>query len=317
MHLGFIVNRSSMMDASWTTVHLIAAALKMGHEVSVINREDIAIQSDGHASARVWYFCDSETDSEDVASYLQSRQGVRKTIKIRALDTLFLRTKPLRPFLLSVCDYAKTHGVAVVNDPEALMKTNSKAWLAMCPDVHTPPTLITSSPAEAELFFQKQRAGVVLKPNAGSGGQEVHLIPYGNYQKMHQTFSSLLKKGFQQIVVQKNIGTKEQLEKRILWLDGAIIGGYQRRRVRGEFRHNMHQGAIAEGLVITDREKQLVAPLSAHLTRAGIRFAGIDVLGGYILEVNVLNPGGTFHADRLNETSLAQIVMENLNSRSN
>ena len=171
------------MDASWTTVHFIAAALRLGHEVSVINRGDIAIQTDGHASARVWYFYDDKINPEDVATLLQSRQGVRKTIEIRALDTLLLRTKPLHPFLLSVCDYAKTNGVAVVNDPEALTKTQSKAWLAMCNDVRTPPTLITSSPAEAELFFQKQRAGIFLKPKAGSGGQEVHLIPTATIKK--------------------------------------------------------------------------------------------------------------------------------------
>lgn len=317
MHLGFIVNRSSIMDSSWTTVQLIAASLQLGHEVSVINRGDIAIQSDGKICARVWYFCDNTTNAVDLGAQLQARQGVRKTIDLCAIDTLILRTKPLKPYLISICARIQQQGIPITNDPQALMQTNSKAWLAMCTDVRCPPTLITSSPAEAELFFQKQRSGIVLKPNASSGGQEVHLIPYGQYQTFHKTFSSLLKKGYQHIVVQKNIGTNQHVEKRLLWLDGEIIGGYQRRRVRGEFRHNMHQGATAEALTITNKDKQLVAPLSAHLQHAGIRFAGIDVLGGYILEVNVLNPGGTFHADRLNETSLAQIVMENLISSSN
>jgi len=317
MHLGFIVNRSSVMDSSWTTVQLIVASLTLGHRVSVIDRGDIAIQSDGSVSARVWSFEHPDTDAEQMTALLQSRQGKRKTIDIGSVDILMLRTKPLKPYLLSVCRRAQEQGVSIVNDPQALLTTSSKAWLAMCADVKKPPTLITSSPAEAELFFQKQRSGIVLKPNAGSGGQEVHLIPYGNYQKLHMTFTSLLKKGYQHLVVQKNIGTNQRVEKRLLWLDGDVIGGYQRRRAKGEFRHNIHQGAVAEALTVTNKDKQLVAPLGAHLTRAGIRFAGIDVLGGYILEVNVLNPGGTFHADRLNETSLAQIVMENLISTCN
>ena len=126
------------MDASWTTVHFIAAALRLGHEVSVINRGDIAIQTDGHASARVWYFYDDKINPEDVATLLQSRQGVRKTIEIRALDTLLLRTKPLHPFLLSVCDYAKP--TVCGRQRSTLTKTQSKAWLAMCGDVRTPHT---------------------------------------------------------------------------------------------------------------------------------------------------------------------------------
>ena len=100
---------------------------------------------------------------------------------------------------------------------------------------------------------------------------------------MHQTFSSLLKKGFQQIVVQKNIGPKSQLKADFV----VRRRGYrwiQRRRARGEFRHNMHQVLWLKDSV-TNNEKQLVAPLSRHLTRAGIRFAGIDILGGYILKL--------------------------------
>ena len=138
-----------------------------------------------------------------------------------------------------------------------------------------------------------------------------HEVPC-DFAKLHATFRTQSQRGGNRVVVQANVGTKETREKRLLWLDRVVIGGYQRHRAYGEFRHNLSCGAEPEPLELTEREKALIAPLTPHLLRAEIRLAGIDLLGPYILEVNVLNPGGAFHADRLNQTTLAQMILEKL-----
>jgi glutathione synthase/RimK-type ligase-like ATP-grasp enzyme len=63
---------------------------------------------------------------------------------------------------------------------------------------------------------------------------------------------------------------------------------------------------------VTDAEREIVARLNRHLLTAGIRMAGIDLIGDFVTEVNALNPGGAFHTDRLNGTHLAQAIIAKL-----
>jgi glutathione synthase len=92
-------------------------------------------------------------------------------------------------------------------------------------------------------------------------------------------------------------------------LDGALIGGYLRRRAPGEFRHNLKRGATAEATTVSDSDRQVVEPLTPHLLRAGVRLAGLDLIGPWLVEVNALNPGGAFHTDRWSGTQLASQIV--------
>jgi glutathione synthase len=106
-------------------------------------------------------------------------------------------------------------------------------------------------------------------------------------------------------VIQRYLPEAEQGEKRLVWVDGDVLGGYLRRRAEGEFRHNLKRGGVAEATDITDQDRAIAARVSDALRRAGIRIAGLDVIGRWLVEVNALNPGGAFHADRLAGTHLA------------
>jgi glutathione synthase len=114
------------------------------------------------------------------------------------------------------------------------------------------------------------------------------------------------------IVVQRYLIAADEGEKRLLWLDGDLIGGYLRRRAEGEFRQNLKQGGIAEPTQVTERDRRVARSVNAALARAGVRFAGLDVIGGHLVEVNALNPGGTYHTDRLHGTRLSRTVLARL-----
>jgi glutathione synthase len=312
MKLAFIVSRASAMTHSFTTIQLAVAALALGHSVGFIDRTEISIQSDGLVRVRASWFEGSAMQAHQIVMRLQTRKAARKSLPLWEFDQIFLRTRPLPVFLQSVAMMAVDRGIPIVNDPVALMRTSSKGWLASLEGISTPETLITSHAAAAEMFFQRQPQGVIVKPGSGAGGQHVTQIPPGAFAALHDTFRGFLTRGVAPVVIQSNIGVDESREKRLMWLDGEVIGGYQRARASGEFRHNLSCGAEPEPLTLTKREKALIAPLSPHLLAAGIRLSGIDLLGPYILEVNVLNPGGAFHADRLNETCLAQTILQKL-----
>jgi glutathione synthase len=91
-----------------------------------------------------------------------------------------------------------------------------------------------------------------------------------------------------------------------------VIGGYLRRRAPGEFRHNLKRGGQAEPTTITAEELDLGIQIAPHLLRAGVRLAGLDVIGGHLIEVNALNPGGAFHADRLTGSRLGDLIVDRL-----
>ncbi len=83
-------------------------------------------------------------------------------------------------------------------------------------------------------------------------------------------------------------------------------------RGEDEFRHNLKRGATALATEVTQADLMVVSSIAPALGRAGIRFAGLDVIGEHLIEVNALNPGGTYHADRLHGTHLSDAVLERL-----
>jgi glutathione synthase len=111
------------------------------------------------------------------------------------------------------------------------------------------------------------------------------------------------------VVVQAIARERRNGEKRLVVLDGQVIGGYLRRQAPGAQCHNLARGGIAETTEITRDDHVLVQSLSKELRAHGIRIAGVDVIGDQIIEVNVLNPGGIFHTDRLMGSSLAERIL--------
>ena len=223
---------------------------------------------------------------------------MRRYVDLERLDLLLLRAAPLDVTLLTFAELVKTRGVAVYNDPAGLLSVSHKGWLASLPDVRTPPSIVTRSRASCHLFAQSQDAGVVVKPARGSGGRDVSFVLRGDAMALDLAFDQARIGGDGYVVVQAYLPEAEWGEKRLVWLDGEVLGGYLRRRAPGEFRHNLKRGGQPDIADITDEDYTLAAQVTPHLVNAGIRLAGLDVIGGYLIEVNALNPGGAFHADR-------------------
>ena len=179
-----------------------------------------------------------------------------------------------------------------INDPDGLLATTHKSWLAsLPPEVPRPRTVVTRSGAVAERFATTERGGVVVKPARASGGRGVGLVRDG-LGELASAFDAASRAGDGWVVVQAYIPEADEGEKRLLWLDGELIGGYRRLRAPGDFRHNLRRGASPEAAEVDDADRRAVAALDPHLKRAGVWFAGIDLIGGRLVEVNVLNPGG-------------------------
>ena len=314
MRIVFAITRAASVDETWTTVHLARLALQRGHAVRFVEPWDFEIDTAGRIVARAHAF-DAPASADDIATALMLRRADRRYVDIERTDLLLLRAAPLDVDVLTFAQLAKDRGVEVVNDPGGLVRVAHKGWLASLPDVPTPPTVVTRSRSSAQLFYANQPYGVIVKPARGSGGRQVSRVPPFAGALLDEAFdlARLATDGY--VVVQSYVEDADLGEKRLVWLDGVIVGGYLRRRAPGEFRHNLKRGGHAEPTEITGTDRQIGRSLSPHLLAAGVRLAGLDVIGSTVIEVNALNPGGAYHADRLCGASVGEQILDRLTSR--
>ena len=297
MRVAIAVNNVSALTPTWTTVHLIDAFLEAGHEVRIIEALELDVSPDGTLVARTWRLDPPSPGIEAVTRMLQRRTARRARCVLRECDLLLLRVNPLRLDVLTFGLLAEEQGVRVVNSPAGLARTSSKSWLATLTDVPRPRTLITRSRAAAHQFARDLRQTLIVKPMSGSGGRGVFRIPPRRSDMLDRALDQLYYSGH--FVLQEYLEEAEQGEKRLVWANGELLGAYLRQRSEGEFRHNLKQGSEPHPCAVEASDEALAAAVGPHLLRNGIRIAGLDVIGSYLVEVNTLNPGGVHYAELL------------------
>lgn len=309
LRIGIAITRAASVDATWTTVHLARAALDRGHSVRFVEPWDFEIDPARRVIARSHAFDPPTPSAEAIAALLTGRTAPRRFVDVERLDLLLLRASPLDPAILAFAGIAQDCGVRVVNDPGGALRVSHKSWLAAQKHVRTPPTLVTRSAGAAHTFYEAQSDGVIVKPARGSGGRGVSFVDTRDGSALDRAFAEARDQGDGYVVLQAYLAEAEEGEKRLVWLDGEVVGGYLRRRAPNDFRHNLSRGGVAEPTEITAAERLALAPLHAPLLKAGIRLAGLDLIGGQVTEVNALNPGGAYHTDRLTDGRLGHRII--------
>lgn len=310
MRIGFVIAHGGAVDATWTTIHLAKAALDRGDTVRFVEPWDFEVTPERRLIARAHAF-DAPLSADAMVAALNDRTADRRYVTIGDLDALFLRIASLDRPVLAFARMAEEHGVAVINAPGGLLATAHKGWLASLPGVPIPRTLVTRSRASALLFYESLDVAVV-KPARGLGGHGVLRVEGGRVAAFEEAFDRVACAGDRYVVVQEFIDDREEGERRLVWADGEVMGAYLRRRAPLEFRHNLKQGAQPEFAEIRDLDREICRSVRVPLQRLGIRLAGLDVMGSHLLEVNVLNPGGVFHAERLSGRRVSGHILNRL-----
>jgi len=313
MRLVIVISRTSTLEAYYTTVHIAYEALLAKHPVRIVEPWDFEVDSAGRLVTRAHALDAAPPDREALVELLANRRALRRYVELTPADTMLLRVNPLDPAVLAFAQLAQLAGVAVHNDPNTLMLTGHKGYLATLDGVERPATMVTRSRATARLFAEDQVHGVVIKPARASGGRGVSLVrQLGQDRAFDVAFDAARRIGDGYVVVQEYLPGAAAGEKRLVWLDGEVIGGYLRSRAPGDFRHNLARGGSPQACAITSQEHALVADISPFLIRDGVWFAGLDVIDGRIVEVNTLNPGGVHYGDTLNGTQMAARIVRHL-----
>ncbi len=293
MRLGLAITRASAVEPTWTTSLVAAGWLAAGHALRVIEPWDFEVDQRGRLVARAHCFePEVGLDPAGFSQALHRRTAPRRLVALADLDGLWLRINPLNTGVLTFASAAAAIGVPPVPAPSTLLHTAHKSFLAYLTNVPRPATIVSRSRGTLHAFAEAHPQGVVIKPARSSGGRGVRRVLSGRTDHLDRAIDAARMHGDAFVVAQAWLKEAADGEKRLLWMDGRLIGAYLRRSAPGEFRHNLRQGGQPEPCEITDKDRQIVEALNPHLARSGVWLAGLDVIGGVLVEVNTLNPGG-------------------------
>src|SRR5690606_15661226 len=237
--------------------------------------------------------------------------------RLEELDVLLMRKDP--PFDMEyiystyILQLAEERGLLVVNRPGSLRDINEKAYTAWFPQC-TPSTLISRNRGEL-LGFLDEHSAVVMKPLDGMGGRSVFVVRKGD-PNTNVVIETLTDNGNRFTIAQRYVPEIVDGDKRILLIDGQPID-YALARIPadGESRGNLVMGARAEGRELTARDRWLCNEVGPVLAAKGVMFAGLDVIGDYLTEINVTSPTGIRELDRTFGLDIAARLMDAIEQR--
>lgn len=236
-------------------------------------------------------------------------------VNLTDFDVVWLRQDP--PFDMAYVTSThlldRIHGqVLVVNDPFWVRNHPEKLLVLDFPDL-TPPTMIARDPG-AIRAFRERHGDIILKPLYGNGGAGVfHLRPDDpNLSSLLETFAGINR---EPMIAQKYLPAVVKGDKRIILVDGEPVGAINRVPAAGEARSNMHVGGRPEKVGLTDREREICARIGPVLRDKGQIFVGIDVIDGWLTEINVTSPTGIQELERFDGINAAALIWEAIERR--
>ncbi len=268
-----------------STFALLLEAQARGHRLAYYTPDRLAQRGrDLFATVRPLTVRDTEVD------YFTLGQPER--VDLKTFDVILMRQDP--PFDLAYI--SATHmlerlqpGTLVINDPAHVRNAPEKVFVTEFPDL-MPPTLLTRDLAEIKAF-RAEHGDIVMKPLYGHGGGAVFRITADdlNFGSLYDMFAVTFREPW---VVQKYLPAVSQGDKRIILVDGEFAGAINRVPQADDLRSNMVRGGIAKATELTAREREICARLGPALRERKLLFTGIDVIDGYLTEINVTSPTG-------------------------
>jgi glutathione synthase len=288
-----------------STLAMMLAAQERGFDVVYFEQKHLLI-ADGHPLGRG----NRVTVNRSLDSWFE--MGEAWNAPLESLDALLMRKDP--PFDMEfiyttyILELAERQGLLVVNSPSSLRQINEKAYTAWFPQC-TPPSLITRS-GDVLREFLAEHGKVVFKPLDGMGGRSIFVIEEGDLNT-NVVIETLTDFESRYTLCQRYIPEITAGDKRILLIDGKPVD-YALARIPapGESRGNLVMGAAGVGQPLSERDRWIAEQVGPKLAERGVLFAGLDVIGDYLTEINVTSPTGIREIDSQFGTSVADELMQ-------
>ncbi len=312
--LAFIIDPINQLDPCHdTSVALMEAAQTLGHEIWVTQANLLSVV-EGVAWAvleQVELVPVQLVEGRYSATNPWYKLSDRTATSLETMDAVFMRTDPpvTEAYLYAtyILDYINQNKTLVINSPSGIRAANEKMYALQFTKA-IPETIVT---ADKQLIrqFVEAKGSAILKPLGNKAGVGILFL-----QPDDRNFNSIVElstfQGRVPIMVQTYLPEAKEGDKRIILLNGEPIGALNRLSAQGEFRNNMAAGGTVAQTEITPRELEICAQLAETLRQDGLIFVGIDVIGGYLTEVNVTSPTGIREIDRLNGSEVGHQVIK-------
>jgi glutathione synthase len=291
-----------------STFALLLEAQKRGHSLAYYTPDRLALRGQ-----QVFATVQSLQVRDAVGDH--ATLGAPQRMELAAYDVVLLRQDP--PFDLAYI--TTTHllerihpKTLVVNDPAQVRNAPEKMFVMEYPDL-MPPTLITRDLAEIKAF-RAEHGDIVMKPLYGKGGEAVFRLQQEdlNFGSLYDLFAVTFREPW---VVQKFLAAVTQGDKRIILVDGEFAGAVNRVPAADDLRSNMVRGGAAEATQLTAREREICARLGPPLRERGLLFTGIDVIDGFLTEINVTSPTGIRAIKRLGGADIAAMIWDKIEAK--
>jgi glutathione synthase len=200
----------------------------------------------------------------------------------------------------------------VVNDPAHVRNAPEKIFVLDFLEL-MPPTIITRALDDVQAF-REEMGDIILKPLYGNGGAAIFRIAPGdtNVASLVELFQTVFREPF---MVQQFRPEIKDGDKRIILVDGEVAGAINRLPPKGETRSNLHVGGLAQPTKLTARDKEICARLGPELKKRGLLFAGIDVIGDYLTEINVTSPTGIRQVKDFGGADIAALIWDAIEAK--
>ena len=243
--------------------------------------------------------------------------GEVRSVPLDTLDVVLMRKDP--PFDMEyvyttyLLEQAEAGGTLVVNRPQALRDANEKLFTAWFAEI-CPPTLVSRVHADLAAFVSRE-GDAILKPLGGMGGSSIFRVRADDPNR-NVIIETLTGHGRQYTMAQRFIPEIRDGDKRILVIDGEPVP-YALARIPGsdDHRGNLAAGGRGVGVPLSDKDRQIVETVAPRLRAQGILFAGLDVIGDYLTEINVTSPTCIRELDALYGLNISATLMDSIEQK--
>jgi glutathione synthase len=293
-----------------STLAMLLEASRRGAEIYYMQQKNLRLLA-GVATAQSKVI----TVRDDLDSWFEYKSS--QEIDLGSLDVILMRKDP--PFDMEyvyttyILERAELAGALVVNKPQSLRDMNEKAYTAWFPDC-APLTLITRSMADLKEFMLEHER-IVVKPLDGMGGRSIFVVRKGD-NNANVIFETLTDNGRRFAMAQVYIPEITDGDKRILVVDGKPVPYLLARIPSAEDnRGNLATGAKGEGRPLSKRDQEICDRVGPVLRERGVLFAGLDVIGDYLTEINVTSPTGIREIDKAFDINIAGLLFDAIEKR--
>ncbi len=304
-----------------TSLTLIHECVRRHHGVALCTPANLTIRN-SVTNAFCTVINRAEKISGSVKSFYKQATTREEMLPLAGFDVIFMRANPpLDPLMLNFLDSVKDD-VFIVNSLQGMREANNKLYTAAFGDTHNNIIPVTHVSKNKKYLIDQVRASgaekMILKPLNGYGGSGVILIEksaMSNIKSLLDFYVSNADGSSNYVILQEYIEGAEKGDVRILLLNGEPIGAMRRIPESNDHRSNISAGGSAARHTLTQQEKALCRQIGPKLVKDGLYFVGIDVIGGKLVEVNVMSPGGISFMNKVYKTKIQAKVIDFIESR--